>query len=298
MGIIADTARMLLDCRQRGVSFRRTLMIGRQNVFISGPEFRHLLKTMGLDGDERLRGAVRGSGEYAESLFRGLGAEVVDSLDASDFEGANRIHDLNQPVPAEWHESYDFVYDGGTLEHVFDFLVAIGNCMRMTKTGGRLVLHTPANNFLGHGLYQFSPELFFRMFSAANGFELDKLLAVESGIRTRWFEVVDPLRTGMRGQVANRAPIWLHVEGRKKGPTPERLQPAQQSDYQARWETHSETGEAIAHLADAHHRVDPRLRRLLLTRLPRLTRMIERAVGIYWKQEYGLRNAGNYRRIR
>jgi hypothetical protein len=34
---------------------------------------------------------------------------------------------------------------------------------------------TPANNQMGHGFYQFSPELFFRVFSQENGYLLRAL---------------------------------------------------------------------------------------------------------------------------
>jgi 2-polyprenyl-3-methyl-5-hydroxy-6-metoxy-1,4-benzoquinol methylase len=57
------------------------------------------------------------------------------------------------------------VFDGGTLEHIFDYPTAIKNCMKMVKPGGHLLLTTPANNWFGHGFYQFSPELFYSFVS-------------------------------------------------------------------------------------------------------------------------------------
>src|SRR5262245_52181276 len=120
MGIVADSVRLLLDCRNRGVVFTRTLMIGRQNVFIGGVEFRRLLAKLGVDSDARLRDSVKRSGDFSEPLFRALGADTVESMDASEFEGATIIHDLNLPIPARLREQFDVVYDGGSLEHVFD----------------------------------------------------------------------------------------------------------------------------------------------------------------------------------
>ena len=54
---------------------------------------------------------------------------------------------------------------------IFNFPVAIRNLMRMAKVGGQVFLTTPANNFCGHGFYQFSPELAYRIFALENGFE-------------------------------------------------------------------------------------------------------------------------------
>lgn len=301
MGISATNARLLLDCRRGGMEFGRTLMLGRQNVYLSRPEYEALLDEMGMRGMPGMPGAVTRSGEFAEPFFRALGATAVDSLDASGFEGATRVHDLNTPVPEAWREGYDVVYDGGTLEHVFDFPRALTNALRLVKIGGNLILHTPANNMLGHGLYQFSPELFFRVLDPANGFRLTRVLAVETGVGLRWYECVDPSKAGVRGEMANRVPVWLHVEARKIGPTPEVLRPVQQSDYQTRWDAQNPGGpvaDEVKHLADPHHWVNPGLRQFLLRRFPGLTRRMERFVGIYLARGNSFRNRAAYRRWR
>lgn len=298
MGISATSAGLLLDCRRAGVDFGRTVMLGRQNLYLSGPEFAGLIRSAGMESIPGLAGAVQRSGDYAEPFFRALGARQVDSMDASDFEGATLIHDLNQPVPASWCEAFDFVYDGGTLEHVFDFPAALANAMRMTRTGGRLVLHTPSNNLMGHGLYQFSPELFFRVLGPANGFEMVRVVVVEAGVSMRLYEAVDPMTAGIRGELANRVPVWLHVEARKIGPTPERLSSVQQSDYQARWGAHGAAPEKVQHLTDPNHWVPPGLRQFLLESFPGLTRRLERLVGIYLSPRQSLRNRAAYRRLR
>ena len=92
------------------------------------------------------------------------------SIDASAYENATMVHDMNLPVGDELKQKFSVVIDGGTLEHVFNFPTAIRNCMEMLKVGGHFFAHTMANNFMGHGFYQFSPELFYRVFSPENGF--------------------------------------------------------------------------------------------------------------------------------
>src|SRR6185295_9992131 len=126
---------------------------------------------------------------YAEPLFHALGARKVFALDASAFEGAQVVHDLNLPIGPDLQEKFDLVYDGGTLEHVFNFPVALKNCMQLVRPGGQLILHTVTNNYCGHGFYQFSPELFFRALSPENGFEMERMVLHRIGPYGRWYEV-------------------------------------------------------------------------------------------------------------
>ena len=57
-----------------------------------------------------------GVDEYSlEYLLRALGATETAAMDFSDYEGAEFIQDLNQPIPAEWKSRFDFIFDGGTL---------------------------------------------------------------------------------------------------------------------------------------------------------------------------------------
>lgn len=44
-------------------------------------------------------------------------------MDYSDRENPTHVHDLNLPVPDVFHEEYDAIFDGGTLEHIFNFFL-------------------------------------------------------------------------------------------------------------------------------------------------------------------------------
>src|SRR5262249_39640930 len=138
-------------------------------------------------------GAFKGGEKalHAEPCFLSLGARAVFSMDVSAFEGATFIHDLNQPVGDELKQRFDLVYDGGTLEHVFNFPTALKNCMEMVRVGGRFFMHTVTNNWCGHGFYQFSPELFFRALSRDNGYEVERMVVHRVGYGG-WYEVNDP----------------------------------------------------------------------------------------------------------
>jgi hypothetical protein len=169
---------------------------------------------------------------FADDVLLPLGYHV-DSMDASDYEGANIVHDLNLPIPPALRERYDLVWDGATLEHVFNFPVAIFNAMHMVKVGGHLLLETPTNNQCGHGFYQFSPELFFRLLTPQNGFEL---LRVYLRMNNRFYHVADPIKVHDRVELLSAYGAYLMVHSRKIGATPEQIVIPQQSDYPVQWD--------------------------------------------------------------
>jgi hypothetical protein len=73
--------------------------------------------------------------------------------------------------------------------------------MQMLKLGGGYFASLPANNWSGHGFYQFTPELFYRTFSEENGFRVSKLLVAPACVGGRWLdrpacEVMDPKSLG------------------------------------------------------------------------------------------------------
>ena len=69
-----------------------------------------------------------------------------------------------------------------------------------SKKGGSLFIFTTANNHVGHGFYQYSSELFFRIFQPVNGIEIRNVIlerhpspGVELSPKTKCFSVVDHL---------------------------------------------------------------------------------------------------------
>ena len=173
------------------------------------------------------------SAYFAEDVLRPIGFERVDIMDVSAYEGANVIHDLNLPVPPNMHESYDLILDGGTLEHVFNFPAALENVMRMAKVGGDILLISPANNYCGHGFYQVSPELYFRMFVPENGFSLLRIYMASGGL---YYHIADPIDVHGRVELLASEPALLMVHARKVAHVPAKVRTPQQSDYVALWQ--------------------------------------------------------------
>ena len=151
MGLDINSVQFLLAAQKQGVRFDHTLMLGRHSMNVFPRTLKAVMERNGFSSEK-----FQVPSAYAEPFFETLGATRVDSLDNSDFEGAKLVHDLNQPLPADWKERFDVVYDGGTLEHVFNFPTALRNAMELLKPGGRLFIQTCANNLCGHGFYPVS----------------------------------------------------------------------------------------------------------------------------------------------
>jgi hypothetical protein len=237
MGFDVQGIKFLLAARRSGVRFDRTAMIGRQELFIDPVTLHRLLHRSALPASpaetERLLTEANG---YAEPLLRRLGAQQITSVDASHYEQASYVHDMNNPIPDSVKSEFSAVIDAGTLEHVFNFPVALRNCMEMVQEGGHLLLMTPANNFMGHGFYQFSPELFFRVLSADNGYEMVRAVVCETSPDAPWYEVVDPAMAGRRVEMLSSAPMYLLIQARRARSVPVLEVTPQQSDYTVLWQ--------------------------------------------------------------
>ena len=237
MGTINETAEFLCEAAASGVNFDTVLSIGRQSLYLRQPDLARLGRRFNIASPGDALDA------YSERFFKQfLGAADVQSIDYSDYEGATVGHDMNLPIPPALEGRFDAVIDGGALEHIFNFPVAIANCMKMVKPGGRLFIFGPANNQMGHGFYQFSPELFYRALSDANGFEVERMQAVEFKFlatefgSVRKYAVKDPYSIRDRVTVGNSLPVGLMVQARKVRVVHDLFSNApQQSDYQAIW---------------------------------------------------------------
>lgn len=170
MGLNVATIKYLqLIEKKFEVKYKDFLMLGRQRLIISDNELQKVCDYAGYEGNIDM---IKRKDGFAENLFKYLlDAEKIDSLDYSDYENATILSDLNEPISSLYEELYDVVLDGGTLEHIFNYPIALKNAMRMCKINGFLVLMTPTSGCNGHGFYQFSPELFVDVLNN-NGFSI------------------------------------------------------------------------------------------------------------------------------
>jgi SAM-dependent methyltransferase len=267
MGLDINSVQFLIAARKQGVEFGDALMLGRQDLNVYPAKTKEAFAKAGIETNLFAPGAPDSG--FAEPIFKALGARNIWSLDASKFEGAQFVHDLNKPIGPDLKERFDLVYDGGTLEHVFNFPVALQNCMEMVRPGGRLFIHTCANSWCGHGFYQFSPELFYNALSEDNGFVVERMVAHVVGPYCRWYEVANPRELRGRVELMSWPPVQLLIRARRVKILPIFATMPQQSDYVPRWTDRAQSGArpetppvALAASRPALSRVLPGLARL------------------------------------
>ncbi len=236
MGLDSNGTKFLLYAHLRqGVSFENMAMIGRQTLNLTAEQLQSNLQKFEIQGGNANE-ILKAADGFSEPFIKLLDAEKITSFDASDFENATEVHDFNRPISEKFRNKFTTVLDGGTLEHIFNFPAAIKNCMQMVKVGGHFLSITPTNNFLGHGFYQFSPELFYRVFTAQNGFKVRQMILFEDYPNSDWYEVTDPDTIKHRVLLANFTPSYLLTIAEKTADVKIFEKPPQQSDYFAMWE--------------------------------------------------------------
>ena len=286
MGLCYPDLMMLWNAKQRGVAFTTTATVGHQSLHLHPQEIAAIRKELPEGPESPPASLVEYTfGGYANRLLKDLlQIESFDIVDNSAYEGANIVHDLNTPLPEQYFRRYDAVIDGGSLEHIFNFPVAVANLMRMVKVGGSLFLSNPANNQCGHGFYQFSPELMFRVFSPENGFEVQDVILVEGKYSTfhltpkrRVYRVADPNGVRKRVQLLSNRPVTMMVEVKRTSDVEPFSAAPQQSDYVAVWSQR-----------DARPDASRGRWKRLLAKLP--MPMQARLLGYYFNWQYSFRN--------
>lgn len=235
MALSYGFANFLLYCKRKlNVDFSRTISLGRPHMLLTRAEAKKLLRGHGYRPTDAEIETIC-SEKYADRFLRLIGCDSLTYLDFSDFEGADIVHDLNTPIEEKHWSSYSCVMEGGTIEHIFNFPVVIDNCMRMTAVGGHFLSMNLANNWLGHGFYQFSPELFFNTFCAKNGFRTEKVFLAERHSNS-WYEMPDPAALQERIEIVNGRKTNILTVARRISEQAGVLTTPQQSFYEKQWD--------------------------------------------------------------
>lgn len=237
MGVNIHVLRLALHAKKQGANFEKVITIGRLDALLTPDQVEQEFASFDeplLPGEAANLLAARD--RFCEPILERMGARSVDSLDASDYEGATIVHNLNNPIPEDLKQRFSLVIDGGTLEHVFHFPEALKTCMSLAQVGGHVLLALPTNNEMGHGFYQFSPDLFFRAFSEENGYRLKGVYLVPIYSHGEWHKVEDPAIVGQRvGHNLSVDPTHLLVLAERIKDVPLFAKPPQQSDYVVAW---------------------------------------------------------------
>lgn len=270
------------------VDFSNTITLGRQEITVSKNQYKKLFnrqddsyftKQRVRDFFSKLDKATAQrypNAKYAEPFFELIERRttIVDSLDFSSYEEATVIHDLVVPIPNNLKEKYTCVFDGGLLEHVFNYPIALQNAMDMVAIGGHLISVTPGNNWFGHGFYQFSPELFYSVLQKENGFEDTQVYLCNSN---KWYLINN---TKDRHYNMEISPKWnnalLFVVSKKISNVPSNIV-VYQNHYEEIWsskkhETIKKENETV-------------LRKVYHTWVPLFIRSYIRKIKLYYKRD-------------
>lgn len=213
----------------------RVLQLGRQGMHtLNNDDYFYGLVTFRKYDAETDYNVIYGSAPHSDAFFKYLGAEEVESIDYSPFEGATYIHDLNDPVPPELENQFDFIFDGGTIEHIFDVKMTMQNIKRMLKVGGTFMSVNMCNGHVGHGFYQFSPEFYRTVFSEENGFKTLSTKLVEIHPLPKFIDLPEPTKGNRQVVNSGSTPLYICFTAEKVVDVDSRTN-LQQSDYIAQW---------------------------------------------------------------
>ena len=123
MGIGVNELRALIfGKRLELLRLYRTVTLGRQQLLLSDSDYDQLV------GLPILNGVEFPADGFSEPLLKSLDASVVESIDASDYEGASIITDFNKPLEYEHHAKFTSFVDFGAMEHIFDPCKRVVRC--------------------------------------------------------------------------------------------------------------------------------------------------------------------------
>jgi hypothetical protein len=242
MGLTYNDVRCLMEWRGDGTG-GKIVTLGRLALSLHPRDISLLRQRFARDERalvwlDRYRWA-----EFAEDLFReALKFDSVISIDFSSYEGASVVQDIGAELRPDLIGQFDLAVDGGTLEHVFNYPVAVGNLMRLVRLGGAVYTQNPCNGLAGHGFYQFSPELLYRVFSEQNGFEIrfvrvaiGRSLSIETTTNQPVYDVIDPAKYRGRVSLTSKDPAVLMSLAVKRSNVEPFVEPVLQSDYLEKW---------------------------------------------------------------
>jgi len=182
MGIGKATAFLLKELSQQGLFSGKLLQLGVQRI---SPDAKILVESFANQEASKSRFNATSS---KKQFWHNLGFDFVSSLDNSDYEGAEIVWDLNLPLNDSFAERFDVVFDGGTMEHVFNTKQVLENIGKLLKIGGLAIHEVPSSNSVNHGFYSFSPTLFQDYYSKLDYEIIEIMLVVKKRHKAKIYQ--------------------------------------------------------------------------------------------------------------
>ena len=220
MALTFHTFKFLQKIEEEIKPMGNVLSIGRINNLILKDEY----KKLSIDKSNDI---------YADKiLLENFNIDSLESLDYSDFEGANIIHDLNLPIEGI-NKKFNTILDFGTSEHIFNIIQNLINISKLCEINGNIIHSLPANNNCGHGFWQFSPELFFNLYQKKNGFDKTVIYLVNLHDKKNWY-VINRQNASERLELNSSEPLYIFVKTKKIDEA--NFKNIHQTDYEFQWQ--------------------------------------------------------------
>lgn len=163
----------ILEGARNSFKGKKILMLGKLDINLTVDELYSLARRMDytLTAITQIKTTEKLKLIDSYSFFSLLGFDEVRAMDISDYEGADIIFDLNsEKCLPELKNRFDYIVDGGTLEHVFHVPNALNSIVEMLSLNGKVYHYVPAANYINHGFYSFSPSLFIDFYKSKKFF--------------------------------------------------------------------------------------------------------------------------------
>ena len=167
MAITRPTLRFINYCHKQHGNFKKTLVIGRQELFLKNLEINKIIFPKKTDLDK--------NDYWDDLLIKCYKSTQVTNLDISNYEGADLIANLNLPI--NFKKKFDTIIQLGSIEHMINPLQAFININKLAGKNSLIIHQLPTNNYIDHGFYQFSPD-FFKVFYKKN-FKYQEILLAD-----------------------------------------------------------------------------------------------------------------------
>ena len=231
MGISINIALQMARVAPHLSGCRDGIMLGRQKMHFRPRQWTpRLIKSLAKMGIQATPDDLFQEDGFCETFLKTIGWPPLESLDFSAIEGARYIHDLSEPVGDDLKGKFDFIYDGGTTEHVFDIAQSFRNVDAMLRDGGIFMSNVGADGWFGHGFYQVGPDIPWRYWGASLGYEVLGVWTFSRAGRDEPFEITDPTGQPRGAERSFDSPRFINYLVRKT-PRSEPPKPVIQSHY-------------------------------------------------------------------
>lgn len=176
MGLFASEIVQILQSGDANDRKNKSLcMMGKMDILLNAFDFPQIASKFDIPYDEEIFEQIKSQDKIdAYDFFAMLGFSDVHAVDYSPYEGADIVFDLTSDLPENLYHRFDYIIDGGTLEHTFDPAKSIKNMSNMVKQGGFIYHAVPGTGMVNHGFYSFSPDMLLEFYQA-NGFRVRDL---------------------------------------------------------------------------------------------------------------------------